>query len=90
MSAPEAAAAPVEQTPVDVAEAPAAPVEETLKVEAAVIPPVSYIPFVPFPKVHWRQKTQAPAQVEETPAEAEATPAAAAEEAPKDDTQPVC
>jgi hypothetical protein len=46
-------------------------VEETLKVEAAVIPP-----------------TQAPAQVEETPAEAEATPAAAAEEAPKDDTQP--
>jgi hypothetical protein len=39
MSAPEAAAAPVEQTPVDVAEAPAAPVEETLKVEAAVIPP---------------------------------------------------
>ena len=56
MSAPEAAAAPVEQTNVVEATDASAPVEETLKVEAAVIPPVSYIPFIPFPKVHWRLK----------------------------------
>lgn len=51
MSAPEAAAAPVEQSNVvdaAAADAPAPVVEETPKVEAAVVPPVSCIPFVPL------------------------------------------